>query len=64
MWSWSEGPWRCKICVWSGVEPFESEDGMEVAQHINDDHDIDEIMDYLCTSGKGVEKVLSTETSK
>lgn len=58
MWSWEEGPWRCKICVCEGIDPpFESEDGMTVAQHINDDHEINVIMDYLCSYGNGVEKI-------
>lgn len=59
MWSWDETKkgWRCKICVCFGIEPFKSMDGMEVAQHINDDHEINDIMDYLCNYGNGVEEI-------
>lgn len=53
-----EGTFRCKLCVSYGVEdPFTSTDARAVGQHINDDHESNDIMDWVCFYGNGVEKI-------
>lgn len=44
----------CLLCLGDRVEdPFISEEGRDVGQHINDDHQQNDINDFVCFYGAG-----------
>lgn len=48
----------CKLCEYDAVrDPFISENGQEVGQHINDDHQLNDIMDWVCFYANGWRKL-------
>lgn len=54
----------CLLCQGDGVDdPFISEDCRDVGQHINDDHEQNDINDFVCFYGAGC-GVLKEEEEK
>ncbi len=48
----------CRLCEDDGIdEPFISESRHEVGQHINDDHEQNDINDWVCFYGNGVRRI-------